>query len=220
MSKIREFFADLRKSTKITLISCGSFIVMTFVILCFFIMSPITPADKAGSTFGRESISPDGSTVNSIVTTIDENGNSIEVSRGTTNTASTASTVTTTKKEYKITVTTGTGHYNVDGKIIIGDYEGYNYNTTTTAYGGYSGESYTTTQAYSGGGVYTTQAGGNEQPTTVPEYGGDEPPTIPDVPDVPTPTVPEPTQPVAPVDVPDVGNNPAPGEGSGESSGE
>jgi len=217
MSKIRDFFANLRKSTKITLISCGSFVVMTFVILCFFIMSPITPADKAGSTFGRESISQDGSTVSSNVTTLDENGNVVEVSKGTTNTASTASTVTTTKKEYKITITTGTGYY-VDGKIIIGDYEGYNYNTvTTTADNGYSG-GYTTTAADGGSEPSTTTRNeGGEEPTTVPEYGGDEPPTVPDEPVTTTQApVEQPTQPVV-VDVPDAGNEPSPG---GESSGE
>ena len=212
MSKIREFFADLRKSTKITLISCGSFIVMTFVILCFFIMSPITPADKAGSTFGRESISPDGSTVSSSVTTLDENGESIEVSKGTTNTAS---TVTTTKKEYKITITTGTGYY-VDGRISIGDYEGYNYDpTTTTAANGYSGGVTTTAAGGVDEPVTTTQAGGFEEPTTAPEYGGGETPTIPDEPVTTTqPIVTEiPTEPV--VLPPDP---PAGGEG-GESAG-
>ncbi|MCR4862275.1 MAG: hypothetical protein K5884_06645 [Ruminococcus sp.] len=124
MSKIRDFFANLKKSTKITLISCVSFVLMTFIILCFFIISPITPDDKAGNTFGRESVSSDGSTVSDLTTSGD--GNSLEVSKGTTNT--TAPGITTTHVDYTITVTSGTGMY-YDGRIIIGgEYGENNYN--------------------------------------------------------------------------------------------
>ncbi len=132
MTKIRDFFASLKKSTKITLISCVSFVLMTFIILCFFILSPITPDDKAGHTFGRESVSPDGSTVSDVTTSGD--GDSLEVSKGTTNT--TAYRVTTTHEDYVITVTSGDFYMN--GRIITGDDYGNNSygNDNNNSYGG------------------------------------------------------------------------------------
>ena len=202
MSKIREFFANLKKSTKITLISCVSFVLMTFLILCFFIMSPITPSDKAGKTFGRESISADGSTVSTVITTIDENGNTVEVSKGTTNVASTASTVTTTHKEYVKTITTGT--YFVDGKIVIGNYDNdYSYTTTTTSYSGYSGGEYATTTTTDESGEEpiktTTTAAEPVQTTTTEMQQVTEPPVKPTEPPV------------------DTGSDTPPADGGGES---
>ena len=223
MSKIREFFANLKKSTKITLISCVSFVLMTFLILCFFIMSPITPSDKAGKTFGRESISDDGSTVSTVITTIDENGNIVEVSKGTTNVASTASTVTTTHKEYVRTITTGT--YFVDGKIVIGDYDnGYTYSTTTTAYSGYSGGEYTTTTAGDGGDEPdTTQDSGSDEPTTTTTNEGGETPTeqttVAEPIQTTTTEMQQVTEPVKPTEPPvDTGSDTPPEGGGGESA--
>ena len=66
MSKIKEFFAGLgkffsglKKSTRVTLISCGSFIVMTAIILLFFVLFPISPPEKAVSLIknGRSKLS-------------------------------------------------------------------------------------------------------------------------------------------------------------------
>ena len=173
MSKVISFFATLKRSTKITLISCVSFVLMTFLILCFFIMSPITPSDKAGHTYGRESLSPDDATNTTSVTTLA--GESVEVSKGTSTV-----TVTTTRKEYKITITTGTSKYSdyySEGRINAGGYEGgYTnpYQTTTSAY---------TTQPYTG---YTEPyTGSGEEP-----YTGEDP-TEPVTGDQPTEPVTE-----------------------------
>lgn len=198
MSKVIGFFANLKRSTKITLISCVSFVLMTFLILCFFIMSPITPSDKAGHTYGRESISPDGSTVSSDTTTLAGVG-------AVTDTASeSTTTVTTTRKEYKITITTGTnkyGEYYSEGRINAGEYEsGYTnpYQTTTSAY---------TTQPYTG---YTEPyTGSGEEPYTG-EYPTEpvtgEIPTEPIVTQAPTePITQAPTEPIitqAPTEIP------------------
>ena len=54
MSKVREFFTSLNKSTKITLISCGCFVALTVVILCFFVLFPISPSDTIQEKYGRE----------------------------------------------------------------------------------------------------------------------------------------------------------------------
>lgn len=121
MSKVRDFFVNLRKSTKITLISCVSFVLMTFLILCFFIISPITPADKAGSTYGRETVS--GSVISTDVTTVP--GEGLEVSKGTSK-AATTTKVTTSHEDYVITITTGAGFY-TGGRINTGEYDGNDY---------------------------------------------------------------------------------------------
>ena len=62
MDKIKDFFGSLSKSTKITLISCGSFLLLTFIILLFFVLFPITPSERVILGLGREGIvaaSPD-----------------------------------------------------------------------------------------------------------------------------------------------------------------
>lgn len=56
MYKIKEFFGTLSKSTRLTVISCGIFIILTFVILMFFVMFPITPSEKVISGMGRASL--------------------------------------------------------------------------------------------------------------------------------------------------------------------
>lgn len=56
MSRIKDFIFGLSKSTKITLISCGCFILLTLVILIFFVLCPITPSEKAIASFGREGL--------------------------------------------------------------------------------------------------------------------------------------------------------------------
>lgn len=56
MSKIKDFIMGLSKSTKITLISCGSFVLLTLLILTFFVLFPITPSEKAIASLGREGL--------------------------------------------------------------------------------------------------------------------------------------------------------------------
>ena len=46
----------LNKSTKVTLLSCASFIVLTMLILIFFVMFPITPSEKIMASIGRENV--------------------------------------------------------------------------------------------------------------------------------------------------------------------
>ena len=69
MSKGNGFFSNLKKSTKITLVSCGCFIAMTALILFFFVMFPITPSEKIISSIGRESISKKDPNVTATSTT-------------------------------------------------------------------------------------------------------------------------------------------------------
>ena len=59
MSKIKDFYEGLKKSTKITVLSCGSFVVMTMLILAFFIIFPITPSEKIMTNIGRENMARD-----------------------------------------------------------------------------------------------------------------------------------------------------------------
>lgn len=74
MSKVRDFFVSLNKSTKITLISCGCFIALTVVILGFFIMFPISPDDTVQEKYGREAkASKSSETVQTVTTQPSEN---------------------------------------------------------------------------------------------------------------------------------------------------
>ena len=122
MNKAKEFFANLRKSTKITLISCICFVSLTFLILCFFILFPISPSEKVMASIGRESVQKSDQNDSSITTT--SNSNQFDVSKGTT---VTTTAVSTNRKEYQITITTGEGFLS-GGYIPSG-----NYSETTTS---------------------------------------------------------------------------------------
>lgn len=136
MEKIKSLFGNLKKSTVITLISCGCFIALSFIILCFFIMFPITPSEKVMATFGRESVAKNNTdTAGSVVTTVVEGGESVIVSKGTSKVTTSSSTVTrltTTHKEFNMTITTGSGFYS-GGLIMTGVYPYENSYTTTVA---------------------------------------------------------------------------------------
>ena len=178
MSKGNGFFSNLKKSTKITLVSCGCFIAMTALILFFFVMFPITPSEKIISSIGRESISkkdPDavGSTTTAVSTT------TVNTTTVTKKARTTTSPSKTTKSDYVITITAGSGFY-TGQKIPSGGYPSDNsYYTPTTptiadggytsggSTGGYTGGGYTgggSTGGYTGGG---TTGGGNETPAPV-----------------------------------------------------
>ena len=119
MSKVKDFFANLKKSTKITLVSCGCFIAMTALILCFFIMFPITPSEKVIASFGRESVLKKDSTTpaGSTVTTM----NGVEVSKGSSNKLSTVTTKRVTRRNnFSMDVTTGSGFFS-GGNILTGN---------------------------------------------------------------------------------------------------
>lgn len=113
MTRIREFFVNLRKSTKITIISCGCFIALTFIILCFFIMFPITPSDRVLKALGRESVSRQ-ETVTDAATTSPESDSS-----GNT-TTSIITTRNSSHTDFEIVITTGVGFVVTGDKIPTG----------------------------------------------------------------------------------------------------
>jgi hypothetical protein len=203
MSKGNGFFSNLKKSTKITLVSCGCFIAMTALILFFFVMFPITPSEKIISSIGRESISKkDQSDSLSTTTTGLTTVNTTSV---TTKTRTT--TVKGTKSDYVITITSGSGFY-TGQKIPSGGYPNEYYSPTTSTIadsdytgggsaggytgggnsggytgGGYTGGGYTggdtTSGGYTGGGTTggdITSGGGTDTPAPVDTGSGTDTP--------------------------------------------
>ncbi len=119
MSKVRDFFVSLNKSTKITLISCGCFIALTVVILGFFIMFPISPDDTVQEKYGREAkASKSSETVQTVTTQPSENDSYIG-SKGTAVSPKVTTTHSSRKKSFSVTVTTGNGFYS-GGRIPTG----------------------------------------------------------------------------------------------------
>lgn len=169
MSRGNGFFSNLKKSTKITLVSCGCFIALTAVILTFFVMFPITPSEKMISSFGRESIykqDPQGTSPTTAVTTTVTNDIIVSKSKRTT-------TVTKVKRtEFTISFTSGNGFFKgqkIPSGDFSGDYNSYVPTTTTTAVSGIAG----------GTGELTTYPNGGEITTLDPNGGtgtGTEPP--------------------------------------------
>lgn len=110
MSKGKGFFAKLKKSTIITMVSCASFVVMTFLALLFFIKFPITPSEKFTAGLGRESVyhrnSVEGLEV--ISTTTDVSQSTAESVSSVTTTAQTTAEISK-RTDFTITVTTGKG---------------------------------------------------------------------------------------------------------------
>ena len=160
MSRGNGFFSNLKKSTKITLVSCGCFIALTAVILTFFVMFPITPSEKMISSFGRESIykqDPQAASPTTAVTTTATNDVTATKTKRTT-------TVTKVKRtEFTISFTSGNGFFKGQ-KIPSGNFSGelntYTPTTTTTAVSGIAG----------GSGELTTYPNG-ETPTVDPNGG-------------------------------------------------
>lgn len=187
MSKGNGFFSNLKKSTRMTIISCSCFVALTAIILSFFVMFPITPSEKFISSFGREGIyKEDGSEEVVTTTVVTTTGNDIIVAKST----RTTTKPKTTRTEFTITVTMGEGFpsgFYVDNRIPTGVYPN-EYTPTTT-----------TTADMSGGGFDdpqpTTDGGGDiPQPTTDSGNGGGgggndtpQPPTEPSGGDTPTP---------------------------------
>ncbi|MCM1314538.1 MAG: hypothetical protein NC040_08980 [Muribaculaceae bacterium] len=100
MKKKQGFFSRLKKSTIITMVSCGSFVVMTFLALLFFVKFPLKPSERIISSMGRQGIYKQN----------------VSYSESTTTTQTTIETTTqqttannTTHKEFVITITTGKG---------------------------------------------------------------------------------------------------------------
>lgn len=191
MSKIKEFLDSLKKSTKITMLSCGSFVALTVLILTFFIMFPITPSEKIMSNIGRENVyqrDGDDMSVQSGVPSVETTA-----AVSTAKTTSTKSKTTTAHTSFTITITTGSG-FMWNGRIPTGGYEG-DYETETTPVD-------------------------PQYPYTDPENPNTDP-TDPDQPYDPGTEIPDPTTgntdpPTGGGDDPDPGTGSDPGTGGGE----
>ncbi len=119
MSKVRNFFASLNKSTKITLISCGCFVALTVVILGFFVLFPISPSETIQQKYGREAKASKSTESAQTVTTQPANDESFVGSKGTAVSGIVTTTRMTRKKNFSVTVTTGDGFY-PGGRIPTG----------------------------------------------------------------------------------------------------
>lgn len=220
MSKVREFFTSLNKSTKITLISCGCFVALTVVILCFFVLFPISPSDTIQEKYGREAKASKNNESAQTVTTQPATDDEYLISRGT----AVSSTVTTTRvkrtKNFSVTVTTGDGFFS-GGRIPTG---GTPYETVTTAPYEEPVEipsEYPTEPPTGTGNEYPTEpptGTGIEDPTEPITGSGTEDPTEPPLVEDPTdPPVELPTDPPAP---PPPVTDPPPVEGGDTGNGE
>lgn len=189
MSKIKDFFIGLNKSTKMTMLSCGCFVVLTLVILCFFMMFPITPSDRAISSLGREGlVYNNGNTDEPVVTTT-----SVTVAEGTGTTTKTTTTHTSMSGFIGADVTTlGSGY--LSGNLIPTGtyvYEPMPIETTTTTIApGYEDPTVTTTGSdiSDPGNISTDVPPEPTDPTDPPVEPTDPPvePTDPPVTDPPT----------------------------------
>ncbi|PWJ14178.1 hypothetical protein [Ruminococcus flavefaciens] len=182
MSKGNGVFSNLRRSTKITLVSCGCFIALTALILLFFVMFPITPSEKVISSFGRESIYKQDVTGTAVTTAVTTTVNDdIMVAKG----SKTTTASRTTAKSYTThKLTSGSGFY-MDQRIPTGEFPNQYYvpTTTTASEGGYAGEGQGTGSGQGGyqgeGGLGGLQGGtGTEIPgggTEIPGGGTEIP---------------------------------------------
>lgn len=119
MSKVRNFFASLNKSTKITLISCVCFVALTAAILSFFILFPISPNDTVHEKYGREAKASNNTGAAQTVTTQPAENNAYVGSKGTEASPKVTTTNSRRKKNFSITVTTGEGFFS-GGRIPTG----------------------------------------------------------------------------------------------------
>lgn len=127
MSSRSGFMSKLNKSTKITMFSCLGFILLTGIILAFFILFPITPSEKVMASIGRENVLNNGSDGSpqsitpAVVTTV--NGENDDV------TSVATTTGTTTTRTVNIRITTGSG-FLWNGRIPTGVMPGGSSSTT------------------------------------------------------------------------------------------
>ncbi len=215
MNKLSEFMSGLKKSTKITLLSCGSFVVLTVLILVFFIAFPITPTEKVMSNIGRgENIFKQGEelqTSTSALTTASSPSSKVTTAEVRT----TASKRTSAKalESVNIVITTGSG-FSMNGRIPTGEMP-YGDDTQTTPVEGQTdpnGDRPYNPYEHDPNGIFTppTTTPNNENPTN-PNPDPNIQPTDPVTPD---PNI-QPTDPVNPDPgnvTPDPGNV-TPGEG-------
>ena len=126
MSSKSGFISNLNKSTKVTMVSCLGFILLTAIILAFFILFPITPSEKVLASIGRENVQNNGSgnspqniTPGVITTSNDENDVIVTTTRP----------VSTTTRTVNIRITTGSG-FLWNGRIPTGIVQGGSFPTT------------------------------------------------------------------------------------------
>ena len=112
----KSYFSKLKKSTRITVISCGAFVGITMIILIFFVLNPITPSEKVIAGFGRENISRNNKTTDITTTAVTTTALEDVV---VTKVSTTTTAPTTTHTDFTITVTSGSGFY-VDNVIPTG----------------------------------------------------------------------------------------------------
>ncbi len=221
MSSKSGFIAGLSKSTKITVCSCIGFVLLTSVILVFFVLFPITPSEKIMASIGRENVinggaggSPQSITPGVVTTVAGDESESTE--------AATEKPVTTTARTVNIRITTGSG-FLWNGRIPTGVMPGESYPTTVVedpvtptpdpGYQGGEGDPNTDPPATI---PYDPNTGGDVPPATTPvdpNTGGDVPPAT-------TPVDPNTGGDVPPVDNPEPpAEEPVtPNENNGESS--
>ena len=203
MYKSKEFFGNLSKSTRLTVISCGIFIILTFIILMFFVMFPITPSEKVISGMGRAGLmdsdgknSPYGDELNGVVvtTSADSSGKKNDSKVTTANTQ-----VTYPKVHYVDKIfTTNEGYVYTGYAVPTGQpgYNSYNYNsnqTVTQAVEHYEEPVYTEPPQSYEPEPQQPETSETDEPSepTAPEYSEpDVPDTSYDEPDVPEVTDP------------------------------
>ena len=110
----------LNKSTKVTLLSCASFIVLTMLILIFFVMFPITPSEKIMASIGRENVF-NGGNGNPSATAVPGGETTASAQTTATTALNTARTGYTTTKTVNIIITTGSG-FLWNGRIPTGGF--------------------------------------------------------------------------------------------------
>ena len=132
MKKKRKSFSRLKKSTVITMVSCGSFVVMTFLALLFFVRFPIKPSEKIISSMGRAGIYRQNISYNESTTTT----TTVQTTSVTETDTRQTTTASTTRKEFVITITTGKGfRTGFEGHDVpVMDYYDYDYEYTTYPY--------------------------------------------------------------------------------------
>jgi len=123
MGKRKGLFSKLKKSTIITMVSCGSFVVMTFLALLFFVRFPITPSEKIMSSIGRESIYRNNS-INSLA--VAESSTQTQTTTSQTSVTTQTTTAYSRHSDFVITVTTGKGfRKNVNAHSVEYDSDEY-----------------------------------------------------------------------------------------------
>lgn len=215
MNKLSEFMSGLKKSTKITLLSCGSFVVLTVLILVFFIAFPITPSEKVMSNIGRgENIFKQGEELQTSTSALSTASSpSSKVTTAEVRTTASKRTSAKSLASVNIVITTGSG-FSMNGRIPTGEMP-YGDDTQTTPVEGQTdpnGDRPYNPYEHDPNGIFTppTTTPNNENPTN-PNPDPNIQPTDPVTPD---PNI-QPTDPVNPDPgnvTPDPGNV-TPGEG-------